>query len=80
MNPELLLNCIVIHGVVHTLIKQSEVSVEHWTNNPCDICSLKQVCQRQEGHLCSYFDASQEEFFKEFAYAATRVSLDLLKF
>ena len=77
MNQELFDNCIIIGGLVHTLTKQSDKSEDGWTNNPCELCSLKEVCQQQEGHLCSYLDASQEEYFIQNAITVRRVVIDL---
>ena len=76
MNQDLLDNCIIIEGLVHTLTKQSDVNADVWTNNPCELCSLQDICREQEGHLCSYFDASQEEYFIQNAYTARRVIID----
>lgn len=73
---DLIQNCIIIDGLVHTLTTKDEEPNISECQNPCEMCSLNTVCKTQEGHLCNYFDATQEEYFTQKAYVRISFSID----
>lgn len=73
---DLIQNCIIIDGLVHTLTTKAEEPDISECQNLCEICSLKTICKTQEGHLCNYFDATQEEYFTQKAYVRISFSID----
>lgn len=79
MMEDVILNCIILEGKVYTLTNQLLKSDLSFTNNVCALCALRKLCQQQEGHLCSYFDATQEEYFVKHAYLKTQVVIDFYK-
>lgn len=76
MNQDLFDNCIIIKGLVYTLTKQDNNGEKGWKNNPCEICELRDICKQQKGLLCSYLDASLEEYFIQNAYIFHRETID----